>query len=427
MSKKVVNENPKISVIGAGYVGLPLIVALSDHFEVTGFDINEERISELKRGIDSTNELNDEELKKLSRINFCNEETDLRHSDVYICCVPTPVDASNTPNFQPLKEASISIAKNLTEGNLVIYESTVYPGATEELCKTILETETGYLLNDDFFIGYSPERINPGDETRRIQDITKLVSASNEISLDWMYYIYSKIIKAGVHKTSSIKVAEAAKVIENIQRDLNIGLVNELSVIFENIGIDTEEVLDAASTKWNFHRYQPGLVGGHCIGVDPYYLTHKSIELGYSPELILSARKINENVSTRVALKAIEVLGNKVHEINKAKVIILGATFKENCPDTRNSKVFDLYKYLVAEGIEVEIYDPIVSLKEQNLHEFKQVNELAENNYDLAILAVPHDKIVNLGLNRLKNILKEESSFFDLKSFFNKSESDFRL
>ena len=348
MSKKVVNENPKISVIGAGYVGLPLIVALSDHFEVTGFDINEERISELKRGIDSTNELNDEELKKLSRINFCNEETDLRHSDVYICCVPTPVDASNTPNFQPLKEASISIAKNLTEGNLVIYESTVYPGATEELCKTILETETGYLLNDDFFIGYSPERINPGDETRRIQDITKLVSASNEISLDWMYYIYSKIIKAGVHKTSSIKVAEAAKVIENIQRDLNIGLVNELSVIFENIGIDTEEVLDAASTKWNFHRYQPGLVGGHCIGVDPYYLTHKSIELGYSPELILSARKINENVSTRVALKAIEVLGNKVHEINKAKVIILGATFKENCPDTRNSKVFDLYKYLVA-------------------------------------------------------------------------------
>ncbi len=427
MSKKVVNENPKISVIGAGYVGLPLIVALSDHFEVTGFDINEERISELKRGIDSTNELNDEELKKLSRINFCNEETDLRHSDVYICCVPTPVDASNTPNFQPLKEASISIAKNLTEGNLVIYESTVYPGATEELCKTILETETGYLLNDDFFIGYSPERINPGDETRRIQDITKIVSASNEISLDWMYYIYSKIIKAGVYKTSSIKVAEAAKVIENIQRDLNIGLVNELSVIFENIGIDTEEVLDAASTKWNFHRYQPGLVGGHCIGVDPYYLTHKSIELGYSPELILSARKINENVSTRVALKAIEVLGNKVHEINKAKVIILGATFKENCPDTRNSKVFDLYKYLVAEGIEVEIYDPIVSLKEQNLHEFKQVNELAENNYDLAILAVPHDKIVNLGLNRLKNILKEESSFFDLKSFFNKSESDFRL
>ena len=427
MSIKEINKSPKISVIGVGYVGLPLLVALNDHFEVTGFDIGIQRIKELNAGKDITNELNANELEKLPSINFSSNEDSIKDSDIYICCVPTPVDSSNKPNFNPVKEASKCIARSLEPGNLVIYESTVYPGATEDICKSILEKESGLLLNDDFFIGYSPERINPGDDERRISDITKLVSASNEYSLEWAYYIYSKIVKAGVHKTSSIKVAEAAKVIENIQRDLNIGLANELSVIFEKIGIDTEEVLEAASTKWNFHKYLPGLVGGHCIGVDPYYLTHKSIELGYSPELILSARKINESVASRVVDKAIDMLREKKISIKGAKVIILGIAFKENCPDTRNSKVFDLHDNLIAHGIDVDVYDPIISPEEKQNHTFHQITNLKQGYYDAAILAVPHEDIVKLGIKSIKSVLKQDSLFFDLKSYFEKSESDFRL
>ena len=360
---KHMNKNPKISVIGVGYVGLPLTVALSSYFDVQGFDIGTERISELQNGVDATNELNEQEAVKLKNIKFTSNENDLEDTDVFICCVPTPVDSVNAPNFNPLKSASHCIGKYIKKGSMVVYESTVYPGATEEVCKPILEKQSGLLLNKDFVLGYSPERINPGDVERRIENITKVVSSSNDFGLEWVDFIYSKVVKAGTYRASSIKVAEAAKVIENIQRDLNIGLVNELSLIFERTGIDTQEVLDAASTKWNFQKFKPGLVGGHCIGVDPYYLTHKSISLGYVPELILAARKINEAVSVRVANKALQMFNDRNIKVDDARILVLGATFKEDCPDIRNSKVFDLVDNLSMNGLTVDVYDPVADKK----------------------------------------------------------------
>lgn len=427
VESKNMNKNPKISVIGVGYVGLPLTVALSRYFDVQGFDIGSERIRELQSGVDTTNELNEHEALQLKNIKFTSRENDLENTDVFICCVPTPIDSINSPNFNPLKSASHCIGKFLTKGAMVVFESTVYPGATEEICQPILEEESGYVVNEDFYLGYSPERINPGDMERRIENITKVVSASNDFSLGWADYIYSKIVKAGTHRASSIKVAEAAKVIENIQRDLNIGLVNELSVIFEKIGIDTDEVLNAASTKWNFQKFKPGLVGGHCIGVDPYYLTHKSIALGYKPDLILSARKINEDVSQRIAAKASQMLNEKSIGVKSSRTLVLGATFKEDCPDIRNSKVFDLIKNLTKNGLTVDVYDPVANFGIDLKESLNLVTSLDGGMYDLIILAVPHKEIVIDGIEALKAASKKESIFFDLKSYFNIEHSDFRL
>ena len=424
---KHMNKNPKISVIGVGYVGLPLTVALSSYFDVQGFDIGTERISELQNGVDATNELNEQEAVKLKNIKFTSNENDLEDTDVFICCVPTPVDSVNAPNFNPLKSASHCIGKYIKKGSMVVYESTVYPGATEEVCKPILEKQSGLLLNKDFVLGYSPERINPGDVERRIENITKVVSSSNDFGLEWVDFIYSKVVKAGTYRASSIKVAEAAKVIENIQRDLNIGLVNELSLIFERTGIDTQEVLDAASTKWNFQKFKPGLVGGHCIGVDPYYLTHKSISLGYVPELILAARKINEAVSVRVANKALQMFNDRNIKVDDARILVLGATFKEDCPDIRNSKVFDLVDNLSMNGLTVDVYDPVAYFDDGIKNKINLVSTLPKGLYDLMILAVPHEEIVSEGIEILKKALKEESLFFDLKSYFNIEDSNFRL
>ena len=424
---KHMNKNPKISVIGVGYVGLPLTVALSSYFDVQGFDIGTERISELQNGVDATNELNEQEAVKLKNIKFTSNENDLEDTDVFICCVPTPVDSVNAPNFNPLKSASLCIGKFIKKGSMVVYESTVYPGATEEVCKPILEKQSGLLLNKDFVLGYSPERINPGDVERRIENITKVVSSSNDFGLEWVDFIYSKVVKAGTYRASSIKVAEAAKVIENIQRDLNIGLVNELSLIFERTGIDTQEVLDAASTKWNFQKFKPGLVGGHCIGVDPYYLTHKSISLGYVPELILAARKINEAVSVRVANKALQMFNDRNIKVDDARILVLGATFKEDCPDIRNSKVFDLVDNLSMNGLTVDVYDPVAYFDDGIKNKINLVSTLPKGLYDLMILAVPHEEIVSEGIEILKKALKEESLFFDLKSYFNIEDSNFRL
>lgn len=421
------NEDPKITVVGVGYVGLPLAVALSRYFDVQGFDIYEERIRELQNGADTTNELNEKESAQLKNIKFTSRECDLENTDVFICCVPTPVDSINTPNLNPLKSASHCIGKFIKRGSLVIYESTVFPGATEEVCQPILEEQSGYLVNQDFYLAYSPERINPGDMERRIENITKIVSASNEFSLEWVDYIYSRIVKAGTYRASSIKVAEAAKVIENIQRDLNIGLVNELSLIFERVGIDSDEVLNAASTKWNFQKFKPGLVGGHCIGVDPYYLTHKSIELGYKPELILSARKINEEVSQRIATKAFYMLNEKGIGLGDARALVLGATFKENCPDVRNSKVIDLISKLQDNGLTVDVYDPVANFPTEIENDMNLITTVDPGKYNLVILAVPHHEIVGEGIVSLKTALAQDSIFFDLKSHFSIEHSDFRL
>jgi len=421
------NKNPKISVIGVGYVGLPLTVSLSRYFDVQGFDIGLERVRELQNGIDTTNDLSEHEANLLNNIKFTSKESDLENTDLFICCVPTPVDSINDPDFKPLKVASHCIGKYLTKGAMVVYESTVYPGATEEICQPILEKQSGYLLNEDFYLGYSPERINPGDMERRIENITKVISASNDFSLEWIDYIYSKIINAGTYRASSIKVAEAAKIIENIQRDLNIGLVNELSCIFEKVGIDTNEVLDASATKWNFIKFKPGLVGGHCIGVDPYYLSYKSIMLGHTPELILSARKINEDVSQRIATKATQMLNEKNILIKETRTLVLGATFKENCTDIRNSKVFDLIMNLTKNGLAVDVYDPIANFGVNFTESINLVTSLEKGLYDLIILAVPHKEIVCDGIEALKAASKNDSLFFDLKSYFNIEHSDFRL
>ena len=417
----------QIAIIGLGYVGLPLAVEFGRKRSVVGFDTNKTRIKKLKEGIDHTLETTYQELKDSVHLSFTSNLEDIKKCKIFIVTVPTPIDEYKKPDLSPLKNASEAIGYILKKGDIVIYESTVYPGATEELCVPILEELSEFKLNKDFYVGYSPERINPGDMERRIENITKVVSASNDFSLEWTDFIYSKIVKAGTYRASSIRVAEAAKVIENIQRDLNIGLANELSIIFDKIGIDTDEVLNAAATKWNFNKYTPGLVGGHCIGVDPYYLTHKSIDLGYVPELILSARKINENVSSRIAHKAKNMMSEKNIVLDNAKVLILGATFKENCPDIRNSKVFDLEKNLTLMGLSVDVFDPIANFSDNVIGKINLVNTLSTDYYDLIIWAVPHKEIVSGGIKEIKRALKKDSIFCDLKSYFNVEDSNFRL
>ena len=380
----------RIAIIGLGYVGLPLAVEFGKVVDVIGFDINNERIQELKNGFDRTREVDETELKASSRLSYTSDKTELKGANYFIITVPTPVDDSKKPDLRPLISASKTVGSALKKGDIVIYESTVYPGCTEEVCVPILEGTSGLTFNKDFYAGYSPERINPGDKLHRVTTIKKVTSGSTPEVAEKVDSLYKKIITAGTHKASSIKVAEAAKVIENSQRDINIAFVNELALIFDRIGIDTNEVLEAAGTKWNFLPFKPGLVGGHCIGVDPYYLTHKAESLGYHSQVILAGRKINDNMGIYIANCVIKLMAKQDVAINKANVLVLGITFKEDCPDIRNSRVVDVVNELVSYGTNVDVYDPHADASEVH-HEYGlTIIASPQKKYDAIVLAVSH-------------------------------------
>lgn len=420
-------KNENISVVGLGYVGLPLAVALARKYNVYGFDINAHKIDLYKNGVDPTNEVGDEELKK-SELNFTSNPSDLKNCKFHIVAVPTPINQDKTPNLQPVIGASEIVGKNLTKGSIVVYESTVYPGVTEDICAPILEKESGLECGVDFKIGYSPERINPGDKNNRLENIVKIVSGMDEESLEIIYEVYNSIIEAGVHKAPTIKVAEAAKVIENSQRDINIAFMNEISIIFDKMGIDTKSVLEAASTKWNFLSFYPGLVGGHCIGVDPYYLTYAANQFGYKSQVILSGRNINDSMGVYIADKLVKALIGEKKDLNTAKVGILGFTFKEDCPDTRNTKVYDIVKELNEFGVNPIIVDPEADKEETKeiynieLEDFDNLKDL-----DALIVAVSHKQFKELEKDSISAILKEgKKILFDLKGIYdmNEYESD---
>lgn len=413
-----------IAIVGLGYVGLPLAVEFGKYLDTIGFDINKSRIDELFRGIDRTLEVDEAELKSATRISYTSTLDGIKNANIFIVTVPTPVDEYKTPDLTPLQSASKSVGSVLKKGDIVIYESTVYPGCTEEICVPILEEVSGLIFNKDFFCGYSPERINPGDKKHRLPNIKKITSGSTPEIADRIDKLYRQIIVAGTHKASSIKVAEAAKVIENSQRDLNIAFVNELSLIFEKIGIDTHEVLEAASTKWNFLPFKPGLVGGHCIGVDPYYLTYKAESLGHHPQVILAGRRINDNMSIYVANKIIKLMSRNGLPVNKSRILVLGITFKENCPDIRNSKVPDVIKELKSFGAEVEIYDPHADANEVG-HEYGlELTKQLGRGYQAIVLAVGHDEFLQLDWRALRG---DSAIVYDVKGFLDKSIVTARL
>ena len=417
--------NKKISIIGLGYVGLPLAVEFSKIFQVIGYDIDESRVKELKKFIDRTNEVSSLDLKSQSKkIIFTNQIESIQNSDFIIVTVPTPINQYKQPNLNPLINATKDLSKFVRKNTIIIYESTVFPGCTEEVCVPIIEDITGLTYNEDFFCGYSPERINPGDKINTLTKIKKITSGSNEETSEHVDNLYNKIIKAGTYKAPSIKVAEAAKAIENAQRDLNISFVNELAIIFDRMNIDTDDVLKAAGTKWNFLNFKPGLVGGHCISVDPYYLTSKSESLGYYPEVILSGRRVNDNMPKFISSKSIKLLIKNGIDLNNCKALILGITFKENCPDTRNTKVIDIYKELSEYGITVDVFDPYASQEQVfNDYKIKLVNKLKK--YELIILAVAHSDFKKLKINELKS--SERSVVFDLKCMLNREFVNSRL
>jgi UDP-N-acetyl-D-galactosamine dehydrogenase len=424
----VLPKNIHIGIIGLGYVGLPLAVEFGKHLPTTGFDINTSRLNELKKGIDHTLEVSQDELSAAKNIRFSSSIEDLRTCNVFIVTVPTPIDNHKVPDLTPIRKASETVSHALKKGDVVIYESTVYPGVTEEICVPILESGTSLQLNKDFYVGYSPERINPGDKEHRLPTIKKVTSGSTPEAAEFIDQLYLKIITAGTHKASSIKVAEAAKVIENTQRDLNIALVNELSLIFGRMNIDTLEVLEAAGTKWNFLPFRPGLVGGHCIGVDPYYLTYKAQEIGYNPEVILSGRRINDGMGPYVAESVIKLmLKKKVHVVD-AKILILGFTFKENCPDIRNTRVIDIVKEFANYHSQVDIYDPWVDIDEAK-HEYNAsfLSEFPSTQYDAIILAVNHKEFKNLGSKQIHALGKDNHVLFDVKHVLPKDQVDGRL
>jgi len=411
-------NNPKIAIIGLGYVGLPLAAAFASKYEVVGFDINTKRIGELNSGLDTTNELTTEQLNKVvgTSLKLTTTLADISNCTTFIVTVPTPVTSSKNPDLTPVVKATESVSTVLKKGDTVVYESTVYPGVTEEICVPILEDKTGLKFNVDFFVGYSPERINPGDKKHTIAKITKVVSGSTPQTLKDLSALYGSIIEAGIYEAPTIKTAEAAKVIENTQRDINIAFVNELSIIFSKMGIDTNEVLKAAGTKWNFLNFFPGLVGGHCIGVDPYYLAYKSEELGYTPEMILAGRKINDSMPAFIVSQIVKQLLKQNKNSQNAKALILGATFKENCPDLRNSKVVDVYKELNEFGFQVDVFDPEadaeVFLKEYG---FDKLKEISNNEYDVVILAVAHNSFKTINP---KDLIVKEGVVFDVKGFY---------
>lgn len=405
----------KIGVIGLGYVGLPLLVEFGKYFPCVGFDINKRRIQDLLSGIDLTNELSKEELGAVN-VTYSSEIADLKGCNVYIVTVPTPIDGQKRPNLFPLEASSDTVGKVLAKGDYVIYESTVYPGATEEICVPILEKVSGLSLNQDFYVGYSPERINPGDKTHRIDSIVKVTSGSTPAAGDFVDALYKTIVKVGTHKVSSIKVAEAAKVIENTQRDLNIALINELCIIFEKLNIDTEEVLLAAGTKWNFLPFRPGLVGGHCISVDPYYLTHKAQEIGYHPEVILAGRRINDSMGTYIADRVIKLMTQKRIHVVDSKILIMGLSFKENCPDLRNTRVVDIVDSLREYNVNVDIHDPWADSEEaKHEYDLTMTEQVESGTYDAIILAVAHDVFKKLGPDTIKSYGKAKCVIFDVK------------
>lgn len=402
----------KIGIIGLGYVGLPLAVEFGKEIETLGFDINTQRIDELKSGYDRTLEVEGEELRASSKLSYSSNAEDLKSVQYFIVTVPTPVDEYKKPDLSPLVSASKTVGAVLKKGDIVIYESTVYPGCTEEVCVPVLEKVSGLKFNVDFFCGYSPERINPGDKLHRVTTIKKVTSGSTPEVAEEVDALYRKIIVAGTHKASSIKVAEAAKVIENSQRDINIAFVNELSMIFERIGIDTSEVLEAAGTKWNFLPFKPGLVGGHCIGVDPYYLTYKAESLGYHPEVILAGRRINDNMGAHIASRVIKLMAQHKLPIHDADILVLGITFKENCPDIRNSKVVDVINELKSFGTHVDVYDPQANSAEVE-HEYGlQLLEKPSKKYHAIVLAVSHHDFLDIDLSNLKHV---NAVLFDVK------------
>lgn len=417
-------QDKKIAIIGLGYVGLPLAVEFGKKYTTLGFDINLTRINELKHGIDRTLESNTEEIKSATKLQFSSEVNDLANYNTYIVTVPTPINQFKAPDLNPLLKASEMISSFLKKGDIVIYESTVYPGCTEEECVPVLEEKSRLRFNVDFFCGYSPERINPGDKINTLTKIKKVTSGSTLEIAEVVDQLYKSIIIAGTHKAPSLKVAEASKAIENAQRDVNISFVNELALIFDRIGIDTEDVLEAAGTKWNFLKYKPGLVGGHCIGVDPYYLAYKAESLGYYPQVILSGRRVNDNMGMFVANKAVKLMIQNGVTIKGANAVVLGISFKENCPDIRNSKVIDIYKELKQFGLNVDVFDPIVNVEEvKSAYNIEIVKKLV--SYDLIILAVPHNELLKIDYKSLKKTTN--SIIFDIKSALDRTKVDARL
>lgn len=421
-------ENVRLGVIGLGYVGLPLAVEFGKVLPTVGFDINVQRIDDLNDGIDHTLEVEPELLAQASQLSFANDTDSLRECNVYIVTVPTPIDASRRPDLTPLIKASEMLGQVVHKGDVVIYESTVYPGATEEDCIPVIEKAAGLTYNQDFFAGYSPERINPGDKEHRVTTIRKVTSGSTPEIADFVDALYARVITAGTHKASSIAVAEAAKVIENTQRDINIALINELAVIFNRLGIDTEEVLEAAGTKWNFLPFRPGLVGGHCIGVDPYYLTHKAEQVGYHPEIILAGRRINDNMGAYVVSQLIKKMIKRRIHVEGARVLVMGLTFKENCPDMRNTRVVDILRELADYNVAVDVYDPQVN-KDEAEQEFgiRPIIEPEAGAYDATILAVAHREFRELGAMGIRVWGKAKHVLYDLKYVLPKGEVDIRL
>lgn len=421
-------EQIRIGVLGLGYVGLPLAVEFSKKFPTLGFDINPKRIAELKEGYDSTLEVEPELLREAIELRYTERAQDLADCNLYIITVPTPVDLHKRPDLGPLESASRTVGQVLKRGDGVIFESTVYPGATEEVCVPLLEHESGLTYNYDFFVGYSPERINPGDKAHRMTAIRKVTSASTPEAAELVDQLYARIISAGTHKASSIRVAEAAKVIENTQRDVNIALINELAMLFNRLGIDTQEILEAAGTKWNFLPFHPGLVGGHCIGIDPYYLTHKAQAIGFQPEMILAGRRVNDGMGNYVASQVVKLMTQRRIQVVDSRVLLLGLTFKENCPDLRNTRVIDIIGELKSYSAQIDVYDPWIDAKEaKREYGITPISSLEHGVYDAIIIAVAHDQFAALGVEGIRALGKTNCILYDAKHLLPKHVADGRL
>jgi UDP-N-acetyl-D-glucosamine/UDP-N-acetyl-D-galactosamine dehydrogenase len=419
------NDAIRIAVIGLGYVGLPLAAAFGRRVATLGFDIDSKRIAELREHHDHTLEVSDEELRAANLLEFSDDAAALAGCNVFIVTVPTPIDAYKRPDLRPLEAASRTVGRAIGRGGVAIFESTVYPGATEEVCVPIIEHESGLKFNEDFYAGYSPERINPGDKQHRLETILKVTSGSTPEAADFVDALYRRVVSAGTHKTSSIRVAEAAKVIENTQRDVNIALINELALIFHRLGIDTHEVLEAAGTKWNFLPFRPGLVGGHCIGVDPYYLTHKAQEIGYHPDVILAGRRINDGMGSHVARRVVKLMQQRGIQTANARILVLGLAFKENCPDLRNTRVVDILAELRSYNARVDVHDPWVApAHAQAEYGLELVAEPAAGTYDAVILAVAHDRFIALGADGVRAFAKPEAVVFDVKRALPRAQVD---
>jgi len=423
----IMSKKYKICIIGLGYVGLPLAIYLSKHFKVIGFDKDNSRILQLKKGFDLTGEINKKTIKN-SKILFTSNEKNIGINNIFIVTVPTPVNKNKTPDLRSIINATKSVAKSITKGNLVIYESTVYPGCTQEIFIPLIQKKTGFKLNKDFYVGYSPERIDPGISKYKLINQTKIISGSNNKALKMLNHIYGKIIKKKLHATKDIKTAEAAKIIENTQRDINVAFVNELSVLFHKLDINTKDVLSAAKTKWNFLDFKPGLVGGHCIGVDPYYLKYKAIKSGLKPKIISSGREVNDNIPNFIFNEILKVMKSKKKETHDNKILFLGITFKENCNDFRNSKTIDLYKLFKRKNNKIDVYDPVVNADSlHNLHRIKILKKFKKEYYDLIIVSVPHKKIKKLSIKFLRSLGKNNPVIIDIKSLYQKNLVEWQL